>query len=179
MLVTEGPRRPLYNFEAWDETPSQYLPSDSLLQKAMNAIYDGNGRGYDWLPSQLKPLYTQHVFSGPMFRHHNGIHRLQIEPYLVTSTASTRRQHAIHDSTVYDSAEEGVSTASTRRQHAIHGARYTTVLKKVFTRWWHSNIMLDHSRCYIRRYFADTFLQKAMNAIYDDDGEVMTGYLHS
>ena len=101
-------------------------PSDTLLQKAMNAIYDDNGRGYDWLPSQLKCLYIQHVFSGPMFRHHNCIHRQEIEPYLLTSTASTRRQHAIHGSTLYDSAEEGVSTASTRRQHDIHGARYTT-----------------------------------------------------
>ena len=66
----------------------------------MNAIYDDNGRGYDWLHSQLKRLHIQHVFSGPMFRHHNCIHRQQIEPYLVTSTASTKRQHAIHGSTL-------------------------------------------------------------------------------
>ena len=43
--VTEGPRRPIVNLDAWEETPSQYLglPSDTLLQKAMNAIYDDNG----------------------------------------------------------------------------------------------------------------------------------------
>ena len=76
--VPEGSRRSIVNLDAWEETPSQYLglPSDTLLQKAMNAIYDDNGWGYDWLTSQLKRLYIQYVFSGPLFiRPHNRIHR--------------------------------------------------------------------------------------------------------
>ena len=46
-LVTEGPRRPIVNLDGWEETPSSYLglPSDSLFQKAMNAVYDNDGRG--------------------------------------------------------------------------------------------------------------------------------------
>ena len=68
-LVTEGPRRPIVNLDGWEETPSSYLglPSDSLFQKAMNAVYDNDGRGYNWMPSQLKHHYIHHVFSGPLF----------------------------------------------------------------------------------------------------------------
>ena len=61
-LVTEGPRRPLVNLDGWEETASQYLglPSDTLFEKTMNAVYDNDGRGYNWMPSQLKRLYAHH-----------------------------------------------------------------------------------------------------------------------
>ena len=59
---------------------SQLHPPDGSTICMAHAIliYDDADRGYDWLHLQLKRLHIQHVYSGPMLRHHNCIHRQQI-----------------------------------------------------------------------------------------------------
>ena len=127
--MTEGPRRAIINLDAWEETPPQYIgvQSHTLLQKAMNAVYDHIPVHYT---SDLTTASADSEYNH--IRVHPAIHGNTLSEEGV-STASTRQQHAIHGSTL---SEEHVSNAATRRQHAIHGARYTTELK-VFTRWWH------------------------------------------
>ena len=61
--TTEGPRRPVVNCDAWEETLSQYLllKKQTLFHLACNALYDNDGVGYDQLPTPLKIRYEKHI----------------------------------------------------------------------------------------------------------------------
>ena len=60
--MSEGPTRPLVNLGA--RKPSQYyrLPTMTLQDIAMNAIFDNYGCGYDSLPPPLQRLYYDHIY---------------------------------------------------------------------------------------------------------------------
>ena len=63
--LTEGPTRPLVNINTQKQSPSQYyrLPSDTLQERALNAIFNNKGHGFNRLPTAIKQnlMYNGHI----------------------------------------------------------------------------------------------------------------------
>ena len=61
--MTEGPTRPLVNMNG--KKPSEYylLRSETLQDRAMNAMFNHYGCGYDDLPPSLQRMYHNHIYN--------------------------------------------------------------------------------------------------------------------